>query len=525
MNASIESQDLASGEIFGLKTFEGGSAKIQRLPVIPEIFNARNMSDLLEALTSETNQKILSDFATQIGLQGYDSSSITRLLEKSKTLLEKQKNGGLNKDDRGSIFFGLRYIFSAMFKTAGNLTMFWGGWTTDPNTESIKVFRGTDIGLANLDYGVQVPTRTFEVLSQTNRIIYNILVSLFNQASNDVNNLSDVGAIKERAVEIASQGLNGVEIGFGQGKESIKIDYKLDKAGKAAVVDVNAGVMGIPDGTDLLGNRLRTSLGLERIEATNAVIEAVMATYNSKELKFPQNVSVLVLDQAMYNSNSEDVDLYVKAINEFAAKRGMFMNVNVIFTDGESLIPIEGNRSLSSTDLIFRYTNRTTLSSDVRESIKGTQVIPEPFTNLIADKASMEMVQNLGGGSFSPEIVVPEEVQSKFETGMYQAAAMIDEAFALGIEKGWSGIVIKTATKFRKQNSEGKDFPTAFIYPLTEIGREVAIDEMKSILKGLAKDPKAASLKLSFNQLFTGSVESDDSERQVEIRLITVLEQ
>jgi hypothetical protein len=102
---------------------------------------------------------------------------------------------------------------------------------------------------------------------------------------------------------------------------------------------------------------------------------------------------------------------------------------------------------------------------------------------------------------------------------------MIDEAFALGLEKGWSGIVIKTATKFRKLNSPGRDYPTAFIYPLTEIGRQVAIDEMKSILKGLAQDPKASTLKLSFNQLYTGSIDSGEDERQVEIRLITVLEQ
>jgi len=526
MQIGIEKPDLTSGEIFGLKTFDGGSAKIQRIPLMPDIFNAGSLEDLLTALSMNENQANLRLFVEQLGEYPNVAAAVSNLIDKSDDYLVKFSSGTLKNRERDSILFALKYIYSAMFKTAGNMTMFWSAWTKNPEVESIEVCSGTKIGLTDMDFAVQIPSRTFNTLSQTNQLIYNILVSLLNQSVAEVGGRDNLAQIRSKAIEIAAGGLGQVSIGFGKGKESIKIDYKLGKNG-IAVVDINAGNMGIPDGADLLGNRLREALGLERLKVTSAVIEAVMAAYNSEKLSFPKNISVLVLDQGMYEKNKMDVDLYVQAIKEFGVSRGIDINVNVSSLGGDSIISLEGEISSELPNLVFRYTNRTQFTSGLQRELdsEGVVVIPEPFTNLIADKVSGQIVRNLGAGLFPDNIIVPEEVQSESITGEYEIELLISEAFTVAKEGGWDGIVIKTATKFRKQGIDGVDFPTAFIYPVSTLGFEAAESELKSILKNLKLDPYANSLKLSFNQLFTDSLSDDNGlERQVEIRVISALE-
>jgi hypothetical protein len=525
MSGLLEIPDLTSGQVYGIKTFDGGSAKMQRLPLIPEIFNANNVEELLRLLTEPAMANLLLQFANDLrqaeGNYEEAAYAINNLVNNSQNYLSKiSEKGGLTNKERKGINFALRYVFAAMFKTAGNMTMLWGGWTKDPDVNSIEVVRATDINLSKGDFGVQIPSKAYEKLSQTNALIYNILNSILNQSANEIGNPAEVGLIRQKAIEITSRGLSGVEVGGGTGKDSIKIDYKLGKSGNAAVVDINAGNMGIPDGADLLGNALKDALNLERQQVTDSVVEAIMCTYNSKELRFPRSVSIVVLDQSMLEMNA-DVDLkeYMDAIKRFGAKRGLYIDVNIITLDQIS--------SEENADLLFRYTGRAKIPADLYNSLRnqGSVVLPEPYTNLMADKISAQFVDTLVGAQLPSGIYVPKEVQSEQETAFYenQVEKLVEEAFSLAKSEGWKGIVIKTATKFRKQGVDGVDFPTAFIYPLTELGYEVACSELKPLINKLAIQEDARSLRLSLNQLFEEGLNDGEVSRQVEVRLITTL--
>ncbi|MEE4274592.1 MAG: hypothetical protein V2J16_01800 [Thermoleophilia bacterium] len=473
----------------GVETLPVGSAKVPHLPYLPRVIRARDAAAAKAALWEASSQ--IERFVGLLHGHGYESMARTAASALSACRTPAGDSVG---DDCGPANAGaerlnsaqrslLEWVYAATFKTAGHTTMEFVPWAAA--AEQGDALRPRLVRTPASRTYVAVPPAVLARIVTANAAIYELAVGSINAAHAVLGR--DVGseAVVERALAHAADRQPLYFDRPTDAKSVLKIDYKVGDDGRLIMVDLNAGTIGAWF-DDVLLDELGTEVAVSWARLAPRQAEAAFAAYVAARGSWPLAVAVTVLDGRMFDQwYADDLAGLIGQLREHAAENGHPVPEVPVITMAalkeyaescdDTLLGSEVLNDVGWTrpDLIVAYSWGTTHAEREvygRLHDAGIVTVDQGHHSFLAAKefAVDRLLRDVmpDGLTFPPTVTLGS-VEELLATG--DVCAPI---WAVAERAGWDAVAVKTQ-KVRRPGGRG-DLPSAMIYPVTPVGREVA---------------------------------------------------
>lgn len=492
----------------GVETLAVGSAKVPRLPCLRELVEAPDVETVAAVLA--TNSGTLDDYAAALAADGLGDMAATlrRVLERAARLTR------MNAD----LAAVLTWLLNAQHKTAGRATMTFAPWAAARGVHGPACVDAGDAGVPRVALSEPAAAAT----AVANAWVYERLVGRLNASACR----SSSGAVADIAARMRNESVLRPRFAYPhEVKSLLKIDYKLDRQGDLVIVDVNAGLVGAWFDDLLLDRSPELAAVPERI--TPRLVAAVLARYRLQHGSLPRRVALCVLDEEMFRQweTADIAGLTAEFRRQLEEAGAPVADIAVIDAPGLATIahrqgaPVLFAGAWEGTpDLIVFYSCR---------------IAPEADPDVLAalDEAGVTLVDSaVHGIAASKELATPEALGSGLPKGVRLpetlilgaaddgagAVAAVERAWAAADSRGWALLAVKI-DKQRREGATG-DFPTAFLYPATPLGRELAQRQIERAFDGVtAASGRPARLVVTHVD-HLGGCDGPLGRRDIEIR-------
>jgi hypothetical protein len=310
-----------------------------------------------------------------------------------------------------------------------------------------------------------------------------------------------------------------------------KIDYKIGGDGRPVMVDLNAGLIGARFDDDLLAGDL-ADLARPGVHVAARLARAIVEVAAVSRGAVPRRAALVVLDEQMFETwRSDDIAGLLVELGAAAKARGAQLEPPPVLTMA-SLVdyarhvdepgwspPVLGDEPWRGTpDVVVFYTGRIGQVADAAafESLRragialvderhhallATKAMADPRfmpPGLLSDVAAPEVVDVGCVGECTADVAGPLDVTWSWASGRH-------EALAIKIEKA-------------RRGAGPGDHATAFIYPVTEVGRRVAERQLVRATGRLCDDGWG-DLSMNASPVdLSGGLVCDDRRYDVEMR-------
>jgi hypothetical protein len=518
----------------GVETLPVGSAKVPHLPYLTDIIQASDAAAVTRALHAERER--IEAFSDVLRRHGYTSMSKTidgclaiGRRDFGDALHGKPAKSGrdlnrLNSAQRSL----LEWIYAATFKTAGLSTMEFVPWVRSEEESQSAVWPRLLETSGGLPY-VGIPSAVLSKVAEANKAIYELAVGALNGAHSEL--LADAGSevVIERALSMVAQHQEPRFVRPTDAKSMLKIDYKIGRAGDLIMVDLNAGTIGAHF-DDLLLDELGAEVAPEEHRVAQRQAAAVFTAYVATKDRWPRSMAVTVLDERMFELWHEaDLAGLTDRLREFAEVNGYPVPQVPVITmaalkeyadtldDALMASQVLNDAEWRRPDLIVAYSWGTTHADRAvyaRLRDAGIVMIDDGHHSFVAAKefAVDQLFCRVSpeGLSFPPTVTIGT-VDGLLEGGDASAAV-----WEVAEEAGWGAVAVKTQ-KVRRTGGRG-DLPSAMIYPVTAVGRQVA-GRLHRLYQEVAEAGGGRLLVTASRvELGGGLVAADGTHRDVELR-------
>lgn len=459
----------------GVETLAVGSAKVPRLPCLRELVEAPDVESVAAVLAA--NGATLDGYAAALAADGLGDMAATlrRVVERAARL--KRMNA-----DLAAV---LTWLLNAQHKTAGRATMTFAPWAATRDVQGPACVDTGDPGSPR----VVLSEPAAAAAAVANAWVYERLIGRLNASACG----RPGGAVADVAARMGSEG--ALQPRFARPhevKSLLKIDYKLDRRGDLVIVDVNAGLVGAWFDDLLLDRSPEFAATQERI--TPRLVAAVLGRYHIQRGRLPRRVALCVLDEEMFRQweTADIAGLTAELRRQLGDACAPVADIAVI--DAAGLVTIarrQGAPALfagaweGTPDLVVFYSCRIAPEAD-------------PAVLAALDEAGVTLVDSaVHGVAASKELTTPDALGSGLPRGVRLpetfilgaaedgtgAVAAVEQAWAAAGRRGWGLLAVKI-DKQRREGATG-DFPTAFLYPVTPLGRELAQRQIERTFDGV----------------------------------------
>ncbi len=495
----------------GVETLPVGSAKVPRLPCLQDLVEAADVETAAAVLAA--NSGVLESYASALEADGLGSMAATvrRVVARATRLTR------MNADFAAV----LTWVLNAQHKTAGRATMTFAPWAATPHVDAAGCVEQGDSGAAY----VSLPESIVTAMATANGWVYERLLGRLNAVAAHGQSpalAADVLARLER-LEVRDERPRFVRPH--EVKSLLKIDYKIDRIGRLVIVDVNAGLIGAWF-DDLLLDRSPELAGA-RSRITPRLAAAVLERYRLEHRRSPRRVALCVLDEEMFRQweTADIAGLTAELRRQLEEADGHSPDIAVMDATGlEAVARGQGVPSLfagvwkGTPDLVVLYSCRIAPAAEpaVLAALEaaGVTLIDSAVHGVAASK-ELATKEALGVGL--PEGVrLPETyVLGAVDDGA-GAAAAVERVWAAATGRGWGLLAVKI-DKQRREGAAG-DFPTAFLYPVTPLGRELAERQIERTFDGVTAASGRGSRLVVTHVDHLGGCGGAFGRRDIEIR-------
>ena len=462
----------------GVETLPVGSAKVPRLPCLRELVEAPDVEAAAAVLAA--NAAVLEGYVSALEAEGLGSMAAT-----VRRVVGRAKRPTRMNADFAAV---LTWVLNAQHKTAGRATMTFAPWATAPHVEAAGCVKQADSGAAY----VSLPESIVTAMATANGWVYERMVGRLNAAAALGHSPAAVAGIVAQVGAIGNRGLRPRFAGSRDVKSLLKIDYKIDRDGHLVIVDVNAGLIGAWF-DDILLDRSPELAGA-RSRITPRLAEAVLGRYRLQHGHAPRRVTLCVLDEEMYRQweTADIAGLTAELSRQLAQSGAPAADIGVIDAAGLAAIA-RGSNALSllagswagTPDLIIFYSCRIAPEADpaVLAALESAGVtLVDSAAHGTAASKELATADALGSG-LPDGVRLPETFVLGAADDGAGAAAAVTRAWASAAARGWGLLAVKI-DKQRREGAAG-DFPTAFLYPVTALGRELAERQIERTFDGV----------------------------------------
>jgi hypothetical protein len=471
-----------------VETLGVGSAKVPHLPILETVIGAPDAGGVIDAVTAES--RTLLAFADQLEAAGLGSMAATA----RRAIAARRWNADL--------LSLLEWVYGATFKTAGRATMSFAPWYADPSlpTPQAAWQHGRSCS------AVRLPSGILERAALANARVYERLIGGLNAAAAELGD----GAPGEQICDVLSAARLGTAPAplFARPqdlKSLLKIDYKLGPDSSLVLVDVSAGFVGLVFDDDLLGG-LNGGCVPPKTRCAPRLLDAIWRRFELERGSAPRSAAVVVLDQEMFEQWSDGDLLGLRS------QLGLRLPIEP-GTPPAEVVPVLTLQAIetwadaaSGTPETLGATWRGVPDLLVAFSCRvGELVRPTTYSWLrglgvtVVDErrhafaAAKELcTASVLGDPISAHVRLPEtQVLEVSDIGGGHASSdhaeqLITAAWERASSLGWPALVLKIG-KLRRACAAG-DHPTAYVYPVTDVGRDVAQRSFRRAWKQITED-------------------------------------
>jgi hypothetical protein len=492
----------------GVETLSVGSAKVPRLPCLRELVEAPDVETVAAVLAAHSG--MLDGYAAALAADGLGDMAATlrRVLERAARLTR------MNAD----LAAVLTWLLNAQHKTAGRATMTFAPWAAAAGVRAPACVDTEDSGATRVALSQPAVAAT----AVANAWVYERLIGRLNASACG----RPGGAVADIPARIWSGSALRPRFAYPhEVKSLLKIDYKLDREGDLVIVDVNAGLVGAWFDDLLLDRSPESAAVPERI--TPRLVEAVLGRYRLQRGSLPRRVALCVLDEEMFRQwETADIAGLTAELRRQIEEAGA-PAADIAVIDAAGLVTIarrQGAPALfagaweGTPELIVFYSCRIAPDAD-------------PAVLAALDEAGVTLVDSaVHGVAASKELTTPDALGSGLPKGVRLpetfilgaaddgagAVAAVEQAWAAAAGRGWGLLAVKI-DKQRREGAAG-DFPTAFLYPVTALGRELAERQIERTFDGVTAASGQGSRLVVTHVDHLGGCDGPLGRRDIEIR-------
>ncbi len=502
-----------------VETLGIGSAKVPHLPILEPVIAAPDAVSVLEAIRAE--RPALEAFAGRlecVGLTGM-AATVRRALAACRW----------NADLRSL----LEWVYGASFKTAGRATMSFAPWYADSSCPAPEAVwdGGTSCSV------VRLPPDAVEQAALANALVYERLIGGLNACDEELGDDASCRAVCARLAAAAERG-DPVIPRFAQPhdlKSLLKVDYKLGPGNELLLIDVSAGLVGLAFDDDLLDG-LDKTCGAPRLRCAPRLLDAVWRRFELERGVAPRSAAVVVLDAEMFGQwgDSDLLSLRAQLALRLAAAPVTPPEDAVPVLTLEALEAWADSGSGGPSTLAAAWTGLPDLllvfSCRVGELVRpatyawlrrlGVTIVDERRHGCAAAKELC--TAPVLGDPLAARVRLPETLM--LEPGSVigrdgsarDAERLVVAAWERALSLGWPALAFKIG-KLRREGAAG-DYPTAYVYPVTDVGRHVAARSFGRAWRQLAS-AGACPVNLTLSRVETqGGYPGFDRRYDVEVR-------
>ena len=495
-----------------------GSAKVPHVPVLEAVIAAPDRDAAVDAVRAAA--ATLDAFAARLEASGLAAMAATARRATSAPRW--------NADLRSL----LEWVYAATFKTAGRATMSFAPWYEDPSLSTPRAAWQDGSACS----AIRLPPHIVEQAAFANALVYERLIGGLNASEAD---LGDGASCRElcAAVAAAERGTAPAPL-FARPqdlKSLLKVDYKLGPDDDLLLIDVSAGLVGLAFDDDLLEG-LAEACGAPPARCAPRLLDAVWQRFELERGSAPRSAAVMVLDQEMLD-HWGDSDLL-----GLRSQLGLRLPIEP-GTPPEEMVPvltldaIEAWADAASgapatleapwrgvPDLLLAYSCR--VGELVRPATYawlrglGVTIVDERRHALAAAKELC--TPSVLGDSLSPRVRLPETLVLELSgtSGVRASPGQADGLLTAGWDRAsslcWPALAFKIG-KVRRAGAAG-DHPTAYVYPVTDVGRDVAERSLGRTWRQLTK-AGAGPTKVVLSRVETrGGYPSPEGRHDIEVR-------
>jgi hypothetical protein len=502
-----------------VETLGVGSAKVPHLPILEGVIAAPDTDAVLEGIRVE--QPALEAFAERLECAGLREMAVTA----RRAIAARRWNADLRSL--------LEWVYGAVFKTAGRATMSFAPWYSDPSFAS----PGAVWERENLCSSVRLPPDVVEQAALANALVYERLIGGLNACVADLGDDASSQEVCASLVAAAERGGPFAPL-FARPhdlKSLLKVDYKLGPDSELLLIDVSAGLIGLVFDDDLLDG-LGTSCHAPPFRCAPRLFDAVWQRFELERGAAPRSAAVLVLDEEMFEQWRESDLLGLRS------QLGLRL-VTAAGTPPEDAVPVLTLTALEDwaamgsgipptlgaawngvPDLLLAYSCR--VGELVRPATYawlrslGVIIVDERRHGFAAAKelcTAPVLGDQLSGRVRLPETLVlePGGITGR-DASPRDAERLVAAGWERALALGWPALAFKIG-KLRREFGAG-DHPTAFVYPVTDVGRHVALRSFGRAWRQLAEAGVCPS-KVALSRVETrGGYSGPDGRFDLEVR-------
>jgi hypothetical protein len=546
------------GTIAAVETLPVGSAKVPHLGVFDDLVGAADEVAAQRAIVARG--AALEAYAARLEGLGFESMAKTarRGFEKSTRNVALLDGAGpavrgvdperLSSDQLSL----LEFVYGATFKTAGAATMQFCPWVAAQNVRGANGEAGAascelaESGLAGQTPRLTIDRSTFLRMTQANALIVERAAGVLAEAARRTPGQPGLDAVLAQAISLAdSHGITAAAMLRDplDPPSILKIDYKWCGGGDLVVVDVTPAFMGVWYDDEML-DEMQAETFVPGHRITPRSVQAVLELYAAEHGRAARSVALAVLDDDMVDTWYE-IDIaglgraFAEAIDATPVGAGgssescepvappvltlTGLEALAVHVDDPGFTPpiAAGGPWSGLPDLIVQYSFKVGRAIDPalwqRLIAAGVCIVDARHHALLAAKESA--TPRVIGRDLPPGVKVPEllPVGTVAEFAGHDGA-LVDAVWeATAAKQPWQVVTVKTE-KLRRANAPG-DYPTAFIFPRTPVGRRVAEKQLARILRQLSADG-GDHLRFTVSEVVAhgGLVCADAALRDVEMR-------
>jgi hypothetical protein len=528
-----------------VRTLPVGSAKVPRFGVIEDVLAAPNEVAAIRALAERSAPFLL--YAGQLEDLGYRSMAATvrrgvSAAQRNVAVLDGRARApkGAHVDRlNADLLTVLELCYNATFKTAGLTTMEFCPWVH----AGVERDELAACGVAGRTPELWLHDDTMSRVTQANEIIYRRAGGLLSAVREGAGVAHEhetlLGLVLDQAARTAPTAVDLPLRVPGDVPSVLKVDYKWGRDGDLVLVDITPGFMGVSFDDDLLDRVDAARPQDVRIAGRSAA--AVFDALAARGLPTPRRVALTLLDEQMHRLwYDDDVAGFIAALRAEASSRGVPSTSMPILTlagvkalaagrisafeqevaAGEAPLLVGPEPWTGVPDLVVQYSFKVGRGLSPAESARlaagGITLVDPGHHALFAVKemAGREVL----GTALPPGVVVPDVRPVGTVAHFPDGEGLVDAVWrgASGPPR-WDMVTVKTE-KLPRENAPG-DYPTAYIFPVTQVGRRVAERQLPKVVRQLA-EAGGGHLRLTLGevQVEGGFHCSDLLRRDVEIR-------
>lgn len=457
-----------------VETLGVGSAKVPHLPILETVIAAPDADAVIDAVGAEA--ATLNAFARRLAASGLHAMAATA----RRAIGARRWNADLRSL--------LEWVYGATFKTSGRATMSFAPWYADPSVSTPQaVWEGGSTCSA-----VRLPPDIVEQAALANALVYERLIGGLNACEVD---LGDGASCQEvcDAVAAARRGTAPAPL-FARPqdlKSLLKVDYKLGPDHDLLLIDVSAGLVGLVFDDELLDG-LDGACGAPPTRCASRLLDAIWQRFELERGSVPRSAAVLVLDQEMFEQWRDSDLLGLRSRLGLRLPIGpgtppaeavpvLTLDAIEAWADAASGTPETlGAPWRGVPDLMVAFSCR--VGELVRPTTYawlrglGVTIVDERRHAFAAAKELC--TASVLGDPLSARVRLPETLVLELSdvVGVPASPGHAERLVAAGWERasslGWPALAFKIG-KVRRAYAAG-DYPTAYVYPVTDVGRDVA---------------------------------------------------